>query len=139
MTIFCFYSKRRIMKMFGYTCNEIIFVHCPDDFASPPVRLHASVSTRVWNSLWRAAVQWNYYFNRLLKFYGRLSSAPRKANCFTCLGNIFFQRKNEYSQIWHWWIPLFFTLISGLLHIVKYFYNIFVLISAKISRTSMAQ
>lgn len=84
--------------MFGYTCNEIIFVHCPDDFASPPVSLHASVSTRVWNSIWKAAVQWNCYFNILLKFYGRFSSTPSKANCFTCFGIYFFQRKNDYTK-----------------------------------------
>lgn len=84
--------------MFGYTCNEIIFVHCPDDFASPPVSLPASVSTRVWNSIWKAAVQWNCYFNILLKFYGRFSSTPSKANCFTCFRIYFFQRKNDYTK-----------------------------------------
>lgn len=105
--------------MFGYASNEIAFVHCTDDFVSPSIGLHACIPTRVWNSLWRrAAVQWNYYFIRLLEFYGRFSSTPSKADCFTYFGTTLFQTKSEHSQIWHKWVSLFPFYLSATFYLL---------------------
>lgn len=37
----------RKMKILGYTPNEIVFVHCADDFVSPSIGLHACIPARV--------------------------------------------------------------------------------------------
>lgn len=115
MAVFCSHSIMRKMKMLGYTSNAIAFAHCTD-FVSVSVGLHARIPTRVWNSVWwRAAVQWNYYFIRLLKFHGRCNVTGSKADCFTRFETTSFQTKCECSQIRHKWVSVSSLTMSPLL------------------------